>query len=265
MNTTTASATTRPAGSEDHPAGRGLPRRRFAGIVAAATAAALSVSLTGCVSVQLPAPAPSTTLEHEVSADVHAVHLDTAGDLTITLGDTPGLEITTSERMHERISVDERDGTLTLDAEAVVGWPDPVTYVLTVSSLDSVMVDGSGSVDADFTTGVDVTIDLDGSGSVSARGLEVGAVSVSLRGSGSVVLAGTAEMIDATLDGSGSVEAIDLIARSGTVELDGSGSIGVHATSEMDAELEGSGTIRVAGSPRLSEQVRGSGDIVEVR
>ncbi|WP_167050561.1 DUF2807 domain-containing protein [Salinibacterium sp. ZJ77] len=265
MNTTTASPSVpRPAGSDDHPAGRGLGRRRASVVVSAATAAALAAALTGCVTFELPGPAVYTTVEHEVSADIHAVHLDTAGDLTITLGDTPGLVITTLDSVHPLLTVTEKSGTLVLERRGP-GWNGSIEYELIVTSLDAVSVDGSGGVIADFTTGGEVSIDLDGSGSVTARGIDAVAVAVNLDGSGSIVLEGTTETVAVSLDGSGSIEAVELIARTGTAALAGSGSIGVHATSEMAAELEGSGSIRVAGSPRLSEDVRGSGSIAEIR
>lgn len=273
MHTTTASARPRPAGSEQHPAGRGIPRRRIrraarpAIALAAATAAAMS--LTGCVALTFTTTGGSTVVEEtrEVSEAVHAVHLDTSGELEITLGDEPGLVITAPDTVMSQITVREVGGVLEIDRKNALigsGLAGQVRFELVVTSLDELEVDGSADVVADFSAAESARIVLDGSGDITATGLDVATATIRIDGSGGTVVDGTADRVVIELDGSGHIDADRLVAATADVELGGSGDIAVRATDSADVRLQGSGTTRVGGHPRLSQQTGGSGDIITV-
>ena len=77
-----------------------------------AVAAATAVTLTGCSAVVTSRGEPVTE-EREISG-VHAVTLEAAGRLTVSVGDTPSLTITADEGVVDRITSDVRDGHLVL-------------------------------------------------------------------------------------------------------------------------------------------------------
>lgn len=260
MSITTAQPT-RPAGSEDHPAGRGLPRGRSRVVVGLAVGVAAALTLTGCITVQIPEDAATTTIVHDVSDDITELRLDTSGDVTVELGE-PSLTVITTKKMHELLTIAEDDTTLVLDQRPMFGLRPHVEYVLTVRSLDAVHVDGSGHVTADFSHTAQPRITLDGSGQIVAQGLDAQALTIELDGSGSIRLDGTVDTATFSLDGSGSITARDLAVRAGTLSLGGSGSIDANVTGEVDAHLEGSGSMRIEGGARvISREVEGSGDI----
>lgn len=249
--------------------------------IAAATALALSaVALTGCVVYS----GPPATEEREVSSDVHAVIMETGGDLVVTLGDTPSLTVTAPAGVLDRLTSTSANGTLTLGRV-----PGPwfirgdIDYALTVTSLDSLHVKGSGDADVDFTGAGSVDIRISGSGDVDAEGIDAGEVKVVIEGSGNISLPDmNAESLDVRISGSGDIEADgrtdrqqvliegsgnyqteDLVSRDAVVRIEGAGDVRVNATGTLDASIAGSGSIRYRGGPQVTSNIQGAGDISE--
>lgn len=256
---------------------RQITRPLSAALVAALAVAALS----GCMMN----PGPTTTEEHDVSGGVHAVELRVPGDLTVELGDTPGLTITAGENVIDRITVEERNDVLVLDRTPGPWWgmSGGIRFELTVTSLDAVLVDGAGDVVADFSGAEDVEIEIDGSGDIEAFGIDARDVSVDIDGSGEVDLgdlvaehvdiaisgsgdvrgAGTADSIAISIDGSGNVDTQELVVADAEARISGSGDISVHAEETLTARIDGAGEIRYRGDPDVDSQISGSGEIVQ--
>lgn len=232
-------------------------------VVALATLAVTATMLSACVVPPLPASGPRVETRHEVSDDVHAVRLETAGDVVVQLGDEPGLTITAPKSLSDRLTVEERRGVLVLGLRGP-GWTSArVDYLLTVRSLDEVEVDGAGDVLADFSGASDVRVQVDGIGDVDASELDAESVTVRIDGAGDVHISGVARTGDYRVDGAGSIRASELELTDGSATLDGVGDIEVRATGTLAAEISGMGDIRVTGGATVTSTVSGFGDVHE--
>ena len=234
-----------------------MPRRH---LVAPLLLAAV-LGLPAC-SGPLAAGEPVTQLRE--AADVTAVVLATSGDLVITLGDVPRLEVTAGEHVIDGLTSRADDGTLHLGTSAGTDVRGDVRYRLTTPSLESVTVRGSGTVRADFTGSARPTIAVDGSGAVDARHLDAEEVTTELAGSGRVALSGASVSQVVAVEGSGDYAAFDLTTEDATVTVRGSGSVRASVTGSLDATVDGSGSVTHRGGPRVQQDVEGSGAIQAV-
>jgi len=241
-------------------------------VVTAATA------LSGCAALD---SGPAITQEREIS-DVSVVELDSSGDLTVTLGATPSLTVTAGERVIDSLTADVEDGVLRLgtDGESMLG-NGKIRYALTVNSLESLTVLGSGDASIDLSGANEPTINVRGSGDVDATGIDAGTailtpdgsgvidvrdavveeLTVRIEGSGGVSIAGTAGTQRVDINGDGRYEASGLRSTQAFVTIRGAGSADVTAEGTLDAVIDGSGDISYSGDARVTEDVSGSGDV----
>ena len=225
-------------------------------LLALVTATALgAVALTGCVAV-----GPMSSASREIG-DVNAVVLDTSGDLEISEGE-PSLTIHAPEGILDVLTSDVSDGVLELGRRpgAVAFGRAEVRYELTVESLESIELSGSGDVTSSISAD-GFTIDISGSGDVTVTGLDADSVDVTIDGSGDVDLAGTAGELTVEIDGSGEVDADDLEVIDATVAIGGSGDASLHVTGTLRAEISGSGSVTHRGGAEVDAEVSGSGEV----
>ena len=205
-------------------------------------------------------PGPTTTEQRPV-VGVHAVDLRTSGDLTITTGATPKLTITAGRSTLRYLTSTLQDGTVVLDSRAGHNTSGDIHYVLTLPTLDGLVVAGSGSAHGTVVAEGSITVTVSGSGSADLDGLTSTSVTVELSGSGDIDLAGSTAAQTVRLDGSGSYLGTDLASRTSDVQVDGSGDAEVAATQQLDARIKGSGNISYTGTPVLITQISGDGTI----
>jgi hypothetical protein len=231
-------------------------------------APALVLALAGCVPVFGPvALGPRVTDDRDIES-VESVLVRTDGNLSVSVGDTPSLEITAPQNVLDRLTSEIVDGVLVLDIKGPHFGPlysdgYGITYELTVPRLSELAIEGSSDVQADFSGADDVRIIIDGSGDVTGTGVEADRVTSSIAGSGDIDLTGTADEQSLEIDGSGDFGGQDLISRDATVEIAGSGDVEVHATGTLRADISGSGEIRYTGGATVSSEVSGSGSVIE--
>jgi len=265
MNTTTQNEYPTPEADprRTDPRGAHPAAGRRRALVGLAACAAAGLALTGCVSLPAVASGPRVETQYEVSDDVHALRLETAGDVTVELGDEPGLTISAPKSVSERLTVDEQSGTIVLGMRGP-GWSTgKVSYVLTVRSFDELDLQGAGDVTADFSGADEVEITLSGAGDVRATGVDASSVDIEIAGAGDVRIDGTADVGELSVGGAGTIRASELVLARAEAEVSGAGDIHVHATDTLDAEVSGMGDIHVSGDPRITREVSGLGDIVE--
>ncbi len=214
--------------------------------------------------------------------DVSVVELDTSGDLTVSLGVTPSLRVTAGERIIDSLTAEIDDGVLRLsmDGEPMLRGGE-IRYELTVSSLESLTVFGSGDAAVDFAGATSPSVTIRGSGDVEARGMDAtdaeltidgsGAIAVSdaaletltvrIDGSGEVTIDGTTTTQRVEINGAGGYDAEGLRSTDAFVSIRGSGSAAVTADSTLEAVIDGSGDISYGGDARVTQEVSGSGDV----
>jgi len=217
------------------------------------------VALAGCGA--LTDAGPQTTAERTIGS-VTAVELQTSGDLTVTVGETPGLTIKAGANQLDYLTSEVDGGTLVLDSKPNMPGGGSISYDLVVPSLTSLDVSGSGSATGDGVLRGEATVTLSGSGGVTLTGLQVPSVAVGLSGSGKVTLGGSADTQQIDISGSGDCNAKDLGAGDTGIEVTGSGNANVTVTGRLTVSISGSGDVTYFGSPtQVEKSVSGSGSV----
>ncbi len=218
--------------------------------------------------------------------DFTGVKLATFGDLHIEIGDRESLRIVAQENLQRYFEVDVSGKMLKIDIRRRVSLrpSKPVNFYLTVKSLDTIHVSGSGDVFAPNLEADEFSVKVSGSGDVEIGTVEADEIVAKVSGSGNVELAGAeAETQRVSVSGSGEVRIRDLDARSLDVRITGSGDVAVSdgrverqrvvvsgsgdygarrmECSEAEVEVSGCGSVTVHVEDRLEAQVSGSGDV----
>ncbi len=173
-----------------------------------------------------------------------SVALEGSGAVNITFGTDESVVVKADDNIVPLIETNVQNGTLVIGIKGNTGinTSNGILVTVTMKSLKSLSLKGSGSIDATGLVGNDVEIRLAGSGNINVTG--------------------TADSVNISLPGSGNIYCDGLQARSATVTLDGSGTITTYASESLDAGIRGSGSIRFKGNPsHVSKNVTGSGSI----
>lgn len=169
-------------------------------------------------------------------------------NVEIAVGGEQSVTVTANrERYLNETRTRVRDGTLVISTEEISGFFSflrdiDIDVVITVPSLESVMLDGMGNIEA---TGI------------AAEGFEI-----TLDGMGNIEVEGTCESGNFLLDGMGNLDARRLECKSVRVKLDGMGNADVFASEYADAWSDGMGSITIYGNPAETDtRTEGMGDI----
>lgn len=234
----------------------------LARILGLTTAGAVVLTMVGGCAL-IPNAGPQVTREQRVGT-ASAVMLRTSGDLVITRGESASLTTTAGERAFDSLTFEVVDGVLVLDSDGpMMPGFGGVRYELTLPAIESVGVEGSGDVEADFSGVSEVDIDVRGSGDVTGTALAADGVTVSVAGSGDIRLTGESDDLSVAISGSGDFLGRGLETESTTITIAGSGDAEVFASDTLDASIAGSGSVRFTGGARVTAEVAGSGDVSE--
>ncbi|MGR0218931.1 head GIN domain-containing protein [Agromyces sp. ZXT2-6] len=229
-------------------------------LAVAAVGAILLATLTACAPF---VTAGETRTEDRDIEDASAVFLRTGGDVDIRLGDEPALTVTGGENLLERLVTEVDDGRLVIEIRRgpIIVGERGLRIDVTVTSLERVVINGSGDVTADFGDADDVSVEISGSGEIEADGLDASSVRAGISGSGNIELTGRTDSVVAEVSGSGDIDVGDLDASTAQIVVSGSGNVSVNASDELDVTISGSGDVRYSGRPQIRSSISGSGDL----
>lgn len=198
----------------------------------------------------------------------HALDLSSFGSVVVTQGDTEGLTVEGEDNLLPLVVTEvDSKGTLHLGTKFSKGGvhaTKPMTFKLSVKTLDQVTVSGSGNVDARTLTEKEngsLAVEVTGSGNVTIGALSADGLQVSLQGSGTLTLGGSVNHQDVSLSGSGDYDTAELKTRATTFKLSGSGDAEVWVTDKLTVESSGSGDVSYYGKPTVEKHVSGSGSV----
>jgi hypothetical protein len=178
--------------------------------------------------------------------DFRAVSLRGAGDLVIQVGPRASLRVTADSNILPILVQRQRGEELILETRQSYRSRTKPRYVLTVPSLHSVGIAGSGDARVE--------------GVASER------FSVAIGGSGRVVARGRTGRLALTIGGSGDIDARALPASSANVTIGGSGTAQLATNGPLSGTIAGSGSIRYLGRPSsIAVSKVGSGTVVPIR
>lgn len=229
-------------------------------LAVAATGAILLATLTACAPF---VTAGDTRTEDRDIDDASAVFLRTGGEVDIRLGDEPSLTVTGGANVLDRLVTEVDDGRLVIEIRRgplIIGDRD-LRIDVTVTSLERVVIDGSGGVSAEFGDADEVSVEISGSGEIEADDLRAASVRAGISGSGDIDLSGRTDSLVTEVSGSGDIDASDLEAATAQVVVSGSGNVSVNARDELDVTISGSGDVRYSGRPQIRSSISGSGDL----
>jgi hypothetical protein len=171
------------------------------------------------------------------------VELAGSNVVTIRVGPPQTVVVHADDNLLPLVTTEVSGGSLVIGTTGSVATRSPMSVDVTVPSLES--------------------LTLSGSGIVAVEGIGADRFVVTLPGSGVLRATGQARRLDVSLGGSGDAQLEQLVAREVHAAVDGSGRIAVHATNTLDASVAGSGAIMYIGDPvRVTTSVTGSGAIV---
>ncbi len=180
-------------------------------------------------------------IEERSVGEFHGLSLLGSPDVSITVGGSPSLTVEADDNILPLITTEVRDGILHIGSEKSFSTRKGIHVRLTVPELRSVMIKGSGDVEAEGVYG-----DL---------------FRVAIKGSGDVVAAGSVDRVEADVIGSGDIQLFGLDAVHGEATVKGSGDILIQASGSLELSVMGSGDIRYRGPAEVRKKVHGSGDI----
>ena len=172
----------------------------------------------------------------------HAVRLDGAADVNVTVGERTEVTVTADDNVLPVIETQVQGGTLVIGNRESYDSRVGVRVTIVTPSLDE--------------------FELNGSGNVTVKGLSGGTFSAKIRGSGNLTADGTVDGLTAAIAGSGDLRLVDLKAKKADVSIAGSGNATVSAEDSFTASISGSGDVRYKGNPsHVQSNVAGSGSV----
>lgn len=234
--------------------------------------------LTGCMNWQIGAnmivgsghPERQT---RQVSG-VNGVILETSGDLTVKIGSEEQLVIEADDNLLPYLTSEMKGSTLELGTVPNMGFRTRtrIKYTLSVKSLSSVSLLGSGDIDVEALSGDSMDVKSGGSGFLTLDSVTGKALDLTMLGSGDVkITGGTVDSAALEVSGSGDLRADKLTVGTAASALDcritslGSGRIalGRLTAKDLNMNLAGSGAVTVDGgsADTLNLTILGSGDL----
>jgi hypothetical protein len=208
-------------------------------------------------------------------SDVTGVDLNTIGELIIKLGDTESLIIEAQSNLMDYIETEMLGGSVRIrNSFGFNLFPtEPITYTLTVKSLDKIKLsglgritapdmqaehfyiamDGLGVLNVDDLNASTLEINVDCSGDVKIGELKADALVVDIDSSGDVdISGGEVEALNITIDSGGSFTAPDLVSDEAKVIINSTGSAIIWVKDTLTAELTNTGSLNYRGNPTVN-------------
>ena len=139
------------------------------------------------------------------------------------------------------------DGVLHLSFGNVNVHRDDIEVELTMPTINSILVSGSGEVDirGDFPALPNLTVSLSGSAEVEAQN------SMQI------------ENVKVEISGSGEVDLEDVLVSNAEANISGSGEVKFRVQNKLKAKISGSGKVYYQGHPLIQQEISGSGKLVQ--
>jgi hypothetical protein len=202
-------------------------------------------------------------VERKVNLEkIEGISLPGSAKIFISQGRDQEVRIEGQENIIDNLSLDVQRNIWHIGNKKPVWHTEPLNVCITISTIRSINISGSGSVKSEnhFSKLNDLDIRISGSGKLD---LDFDAMDVTsnISGSGNIILKGTADELRLGISGSGEIHAFDLKAEKADVRISGSGSMFLSVEDHLDANVSGSGNIVYKGSPKTNTSITGSGSI----
>lgn len=181
--------------------------------------------------------------------------------IIVTQGDKLDIEVSGDEDAVDALRFTLDEGSLGI-LRNKGSWKDrgTATVRITLPTLETIVLAGSGSIEAASLTGkADVTIA--GSGKAKVAKVDAEKLDLTIAGSGDFEAAGSAKALDLTVAGSGRAHMPGLKVDKADISVAGSGDTEFASDGKVDASIMGSGSVTVHGSASCTVSAMGSGKL----
>lgn len=163
-------------------------------------------------------------------------------DIFVTVGDKTSLSITFDDNLVDLITTEVAGKTLRIDHDGSFSSRKNCRIEITVPSLESVYLSGSGDVEV-YNLNSDI-------------------FEMAISGSGDMKAEGKVNELELSISGSGDIDTRHLEADEVYAKVSGSGDMKIFARTSFSGKISGSGDITYYGDPEhVSSRVSGSGSI----
>ncbi len=195
----------------------------------------------------------------------HAVELEVAGDVEVSVSDNYSVEVQAQENLLPILKTEVEDGVLKIYFSENVSHSDELKIRISGPAFDAFSIGGSGTIRTLTPLRAEkMELSIGGSGDVFIDRGEFGTLNISISGSGGVELGGTAGRMESSIDGSGDVKAKNFLANELEVSISGSGTVTCDVKDRLKASISGSGDVFYSGQPVVDASVSGSGSVQKV-
>ena len=204
----------------------------------------VTIGLSACTTAATIGSGEIITETREVGAFT-GVQLNDTGEVTITVGEPQSVAINAYENLLPLLVTRVEDDVLIidlLDDDTSYITDTPITYTISVPSLDYVNLGGTGNITIHNLDNDTFTADIPGPGSVTADGTV------------------SEQTID--ISGLGSYYGFDVVSATTTITLAGPGIAQVYATDTLNATAIGKEDIVYKGDPEVHKTIQGIGEVV---
>jgi hypothetical protein len=171
-----------------------------------------------------------------------AVDLAGTNEMTVQVGEPQQVVVRADDNLLDKVVTQVRAGVLVVSDRGSFTTRSPMSVFVTVPSLRSATLSGTGQL--------------------NATGVTANTFTARLRGTGTLIASGRAERVDASVAGDGAVTLGSVLARDATVTVRGTGSATIHATRSLNATVSGTGSIVYTGHPAsVTTNITGEGSI----
>ncbi|MFH0852961.1 MAG: head GIN domain-containing protein [bacterium] len=197
------------------------------------------------------------------------IELNGVGNLIINQSGNESLRIEAEDNLIGKIVTEVDNGTLKIrESKNWVNWSfwptKDVNFYLTVENIESVTINGSGSVTGDNIVADKFDLIISGSADGEVV-LDINELNSNINGSGELIMAGSAATQKFTISGSGKYRAGELAGQSAEVIINGSGQAIVNVADQLTVDISGSGDVQYLGSPNINQSISGSGSISQLK
>jgi hypothetical protein len=203
----------------------------------------------------IPGSGTLTTETHQVTG-FDRIELAGEGRVIVTIGDDPGLTISTDDNIHEYLEATVSNGTLLLATRGNGAFDidptDSVTWTVQAPEIAGLQLSGAGFIGVTGLQSDRVEAAISGAGDIELADITASHFAASLSGVGIITASGTTDSVELTLTGVGDIDTEALRASTGAVSISSAGNIIVAATDSLDVDATGLGTVTVHGSPDVT-------------
>ena len=195
------------------------------------------------------------------------IDLAGAANIIISQGTTQKVEVAAQQNIIDRLETNVSGGIWIVKLEDGSYSNYDLTIYITVPTISSMLVSGSGNIKVnDFTGQDDLELTITGSGNIETNafgGCEN--LSVSITGSGNVM--GKDDFPDLKnmtvhIGGSGNFQGFAIVSDNCQISIPGSGVCFVTVNNALNISISGSGSVFYKGSPTITQSITGSGVVM---